>query len=110
MHRGVTQRQTCSPFLIELPAREVDWIDADDGNGGESRSQDDDEELSTLEAAGRWYEGMLVRHPTFGLGRLMWVQPAGRNTRAGVRFTTGEQKTLILEYAKLVAVDVHEVD
>ncbi|HEY3245703.1 MAG TPA: UvrD-helicase domain-containing protein [Phycisphaerae bacterium] len=110
MHRGITQRQTRSPFLIELPAREIQWLDADLDQDEPSPAHEETNGRTAPALAAGWCKGMLVRHPTFGLGRLLWVQPAGHNTRAGVRFTTGEQKTLILEFAKLVPVDAHEVD
>jgi hypothetical protein len=51
---------------------------------------------------------MYLRHPQFGLGRLLWKQSSGEFTRAGVRFTSYGEKTLILEYAKMEPLDVDE--
>ena len=41
-------------------------------------------------------------------GKLLWKQSSGEFTRAGVRFTSYGEKTLILEYAKMKPLDVDE--
>ena len=55
-----------------------------------------------------WKNGMYLRHPKFGLGRLLWKERSGELTRAGVRFTSYGEKTLFLEYAKMTPLDVDE--
>ncbi len=112
MQRGITQRQTRSPFLAELPSRDIEWLDADDEYAAPHDDHDSQRrpEATRTQRPPRWCEGMLVRHPTFGLGRLVWVQPAGKHTRAGVHFTSGQHKTLILEFANLEPIDPREID
>jgi hypothetical protein len=46
----------------------------------------------------------MVRHPTFGIGRIADVSEAGQHTRAVVEFNTVGRKTLILQYARLEPV------
>ncbi|MHC5115044.1 MAG: ATP-dependent helicase [Planctomycetota bacterium] len=98
-HRGLRERTIESRFLAELPAdatrREEAAMDefSDPGYGsGQGPGAD-------LPA------GTLVRHPTFGLGRVETVmaRPAGASAR--ITFETVGPKTLILEYARLERVD-----
>ena len=49
--------------------------------------------------------GTLVRHPQFGLGRILDVRNGGPQARARVQFNTAGTKTLILKYAHLETVD-----
>ena len=46
----------------------------------------------------------MVRHPTFGIGRITELTDMGHQTRAVVEFNAAGRKTLILEYARLEAV------
>ncbi len=98
--RGVTERMTKSRFLTELPQDEIAF---------ESRrgSEDDFDEWSQIEQSefSRLRKGQLIRHPMFGFGRLMWIDPHGQQTRAGVRFNTGVEKTFVLEYAKIEVIN-----
>ena len=48
--------------------------------------------------------GQVVRHPTFGIGRIADVSDMGSQTRAVVEFNTAGRKTLILQYARLEPV------
>ena len=45
--------------------------------------------------------GQLVRHPSFGMGRVTDVQEGGQHTRVVVEFSRFGKKTLIWEYANL---------
>jgi DNA helicase II / ATP-dependent DNA helicase PcrA len=45
--------------------------------------------------------GLRVRHPQFGLGTVLTVEPLDDDTKLVVRFTTVGQKTLRAKYAKL---------
>jgi len=98
--RGVTERMSPSRFIDELPQDELDV---------ESRqeSQADFDEWSQADATefSRLRKGQLVRHPMFGFGRLTWIDRLGRHTRAGVRFQSGTEKTLVLEYAKIEVIN-----
>jgi len=44
------------------------------------------------------------RHPTFGIGRIAELSDIGRDTRAIIEFDRAGRKTLVLQYAHLVAV------
>jgi DNA helicase-2/ATP-dependent DNA helicase PcrA len=52
-----------------------------------------------------WQPGEYVRHAAFGLGQIVWITPAPRQTRALIRFPTVGEKVLILEFAKLERLD-----
>jgi DNA helicase-2/ATP-dependent DNA helicase PcrA len=45
--------------------------------------------------------GIRVRHPRFGLGTVLSVEPLDGDVKLVVRFTSGGQKTLMARYAKL---------
>ncbi len=98
--RGVTERMTESRFLEELPRGELD-------TSVREESDEDFDEWSQAEPGEltRLRKGQLVRHPMFGFGRVTWVDALGPRTRAGVRFNTGVEKTLVLEYAKLEVIN-----
>lgn len=99
-----------SRFLSELPPEAVEELDPssdpdayeDDlfvGGGSSQRS------LAAREA-GLYPPGTLVKHPQFGLGRVVKISPMGAHTRAKIDFTTSGSKTLVLQYARLEVVDV----
>ncbi|QOV91986.1 ATP-dependent helicase [Humisphaera borealis] len=104
--RGLRERTIPSPFLRELPEdylkvtdrAGLDDIDARGGYGG-SASRDDHN-------AGKlgFKRGQMVRHPTFGLGRIDEMTDTGSGTRAVIQFNAAGRKTLILEYARLEKV------
>ena len=48
--------------------------------------------------------GQMVRHKSFGLGKIAEVVDMGQHTRAVVEFQRAGRKTLILQYAQLEAV------
>ena len=50
-------------------------------------------------------EGQLVRHPSFGLGRIAEIGDDPAQTRAVIEFQSAGRKTLILQFAKLQRVD-----
>ena len=72
--------------------RSIEQVD-----GGEPDSQEDGDELRA---------GTLVRHPKFGLGRIMDIRAGGAQTRARIEFNTSGTKTLVLQYAPLEKVSV----
>jgi DNA helicase-2/ATP-dependent DNA helicase PcrA len=103
--RGLRERTVTSPFFGEMPRELLEITDrtqlpgADDiaAAGQSLRTQ-------TQTAASRFRPGMLVRHPTFGLGRIADLSDMGSSTRVNVQFNTAGRKTLILEYARLEPV------
>jgi DNA helicase-2/ATP-dependent DNA helicase PcrA len=106
--RGAGRRSSRSIFLHELPGDEVQWMTVGDQD---RRSYDHDQPM-TASAVDylEWRRGQLVRHPRYGLGRVMWIRPGSRLTRAGVTFTAYGDKTIILEHSDLELVDVNEPD
>jgi DNA helicase-2/ATP-dependent DNA helicase PcrA len=94
---GRRERTVQSPFLSEMPG---DLIDVVDHTRLDFDSSDDDD----FESSSSFKRGQMVRHPTFGLGRIADISDMGRHTRAVVEFQRAGKKTLILEYAQLEAV------
>jgi len=106
--RGLRERTIQSPFLNEMSQQDIDVIDRaglNDLGGGDEDSliRREMAERSTGLAA-QFRKGTLVRHKTFGLGRISEVTPMGSQTRAVIEFNQAGRKTLILEYAKLEAI------
>jgi DNA helicase-2/ATP-dependent DNA helicase PcrA len=104
--RGRTERTSRSVFLTEVPKENIIRLNV--GDDGRPRTDEglnvEDEPACSSEFA-EWREGQLLRHPTYGVGRLLWVQPRGGRTHAGVHFAAYGPKTFVLEMAKLEAVD-----
>ncbi|MBC7783333.1 MAG: ATP-binding domain-containing protein, partial [Burkholderiales bacterium] len=91
---GRRERTVPSPFLREMPAELIEITD--------KTGLDFDRDTSEGAADSQNFRsGQMVRHPTFGLGRIAEIQEMGRHTRAIVEFTRAGRKTLILEYAQL---------
>ena len=108
--RGLRERTITSPFLNELPEEHLATTDRT-GVGESSfdsdryrRSFDSARESSIARSLAGFKTGQLVRHPTFGVGRIAELSESGSRTRAVVVFNTAGRKTLILEQAKLEAV------
>ena len=91
---GRRERTVPSPFLKEMPAEHIEVIDrmANDFTAAGS--------IATLSKIGV-RAGQLVRHASFGLGRVAEVQEGGQNTRVVVEFSRYGKKIMIWEYAKL---------
>ncbi|MEO0515477.1 MAG: UvrD-helicase domain-containing protein [Planctomycetota bacterium] len=107
---GQTMPTIRSRFISELPADVIEEVDPSNdpdayedelfaSGGGTQRSL-------AAKQAGQYPPGTLVKHPQFGLGRVVKVSPMGAHTRAKIDFTTSGSKTLILQYARLEVVHV----
>lgn len=133
--RGMRERTMESQFLRELPEEGIIRSDQSDAGGyggfedddpfadrasryGGGAERDSASRRGTSggasglagshESSGLWMEfpvGALVRHPSFGLGRIEQITRQRQGTRARINFSGGGSKTLILEYAKLQRVE-----
>ncbi len=125
---GMIQPTIPSRFLQELPgehmkainvARQWDegglgslgidrrsriFIRPDPLTGDEQASPEVSPDPSTNPGEGGLVIGCMVRHPHFGLGRVLNVTGTGSQRRAQVKFNTVGLKTLILEHAHLQTV------
>ncbi|MCC7407562.1 MAG: UvrD-helicase domain-containing protein [Phycisphaeraceae bacterium] len=106
---GQTQPTIPSRFLRELPEEATQWEDRseeEDWLSPTSREGRIEARRSNGAArpSGEYGPGMLVRHPTFGVGRVLTVSAVGSHTRAQVQFHGSGVKTLVLEYARLEKV------
>jgi DNA helicase-2/ATP-dependent DNA helicase PcrA len=103
--RGLRERTVTSPFFGEMPQK---LLDVTDRTGLPTDGETDLERRAMREEAekkaGKFRKGMVVRHPTFGIGRIEDLSDIGANTRAVVAFNAAGRKTLILEYARLEPV------
>ena len=118
--RGVRYRQAPSRFLTELSGQHVTQIDLSELPGQDELDRtrhtseadpwptDDDfydpetdPDATADESVGGMGAGNRVRHPGFGVGRVVSVSRSGPHTRVVVDFDQFGRKTLILQYAKL---------
>ena len=103
--RGLRERTVASRFLAELPEEELEVIET--GVTGQGRSREAQRAKLEMEAsrlAGAFRKGQLVRHPQFGIGKIVEISSMGQNTRAVIEFNRAGRKTLILQYARLEPV------
>jgi DNA helicase-2/ATP-dependent DNA helicase PcrA len=56
------------------------------------------------EADSRWTVGMRVKHPMFGVGRIIALSGVGSSAKAMVEFSNGQRKQLMLAFARLEAL------
>ncbi|MDP9172332.1 MAG: UvrD-helicase domain-containing protein [Planctomycetota bacterium] len=102
--RGLRERTAASQFLSQMP---LELLDINDRAGNQTTWQ----HPSDTRRANTWEEpdmanikfklGQRVRHPAFGVGKIVEVSNTGANTRAIVEFQSAGRKTLILEHARL---------
>lgn len=106
--RGFSERKIASRFLWELSREHTVVSDRagmweDEDRFAEAKPEVRPRNGSRSEGAGEFPPGCLVRHPQFGVGRVVAVS-GGANARAKVEFRDAGTKTLVLEYARLVRV------
>jgi DNA helicase-2/ATP-dependent DNA helicase PcrA len=103
--RGLRERTVTSPFLTEMPQDAIEVIDRTGLNFPDNRREYRARlETESERLAGSFRKGQLVRHPTFGMGRIADISDMGQQTRAVVDFNQAGRKTLILQYARLEPV------
>jgi DNA helicase II / ATP-dependent DNA helicase PcrA len=106
---GQTMPTIPSRFLRELPPEHIHKVNAasqDSWMAGEDRFQGiSDARDSARESMGEFPPGTWVKHPSFGVGRVMSITTAGAQTRAQVSFQLHGVRTLILQYARLEKIN-----
>lgn len=94
--RGQTLRTIPSRFLYEL-GREIKE------NSDEDEYYDDDNYC--FESETHFEPNQLVRHQTFGLGRIKKYIDMGQNSVVVVKFNSGQTKSLMVQYANLSKIE-----
>ncbi|USN98481.1 MAG: UvrD-helicase domain-containing protein [Phycisphaeraceae bacterium] len=120
--RGISERTIPSRFLEEIGSEHVTRSDQSDAWDAEPThdaspmaSGSMEAKLSAIRAVRRassgppasalFPPGSRVSHPQFGEGRVIEVNGAGSNARIQVNFKGLGKKTLVLEYARLKALE-----
>jgi len=93
--RGQMLRTIPSQFIFEL-GREISE------QAHEDESYDDDEHIS--QATPQFMISQLVRHKSFGLGRVKEFIEMGENSIVVVQFNSGQTKSLMVKYADLLKI------
>lgn len=93
-----------SRFISELPGDVLEYIH--DSHDADAADEAFDNRRESDRYASRFPRGALVRHPKFGVGRVLDVSPMGGHTRASVQFNTAGRKTLVLQYANLERLEI----
>jgi transcription elongation factor GreA-like protein len=93
-----------SPFCLEMPAEAIQTIDRTDLPSSSSYQTTPLDADSTSDRMSRFRPGQLVRHATFGLGRIADINHTGARTVALVDFNSTGRKKLVLEVAPLEPV------
>jgi DNA helicase-2/ATP-dependent DNA helicase PcrA len=107
--RGVTQRNSRSRFLAELPREGIRCLSIGEEGSAESE-HDHNMEEAPPRSSRNWQRGQYVRHAQYGIGRILWIEPRNHRTHAGVAFAAYGQKTFILEVAPIEIVEPDELD
>lgn len=110
--RGLRERTATSQFLAEMPLEFMNVIDRA-GMGSNWYAQKAAGAKSAHAASG-WQEpaidesefgvGRKVRHPAYGVGKIVDVSNSGASTRVIVEFPNSGRKNFILEQARLTLV------
>jgi DNA helicase-2/ATP-dependent DNA helicase PcrA len=103
---GAFERRIRSPFLEALPEEGVQHVDAGAESSDSRRKRGPALPADIVE----WERGTLVRHPEYGLGRILQIYRNGLQVNVKVQFESGEVQPFILPFADLVRVPFDEVD
>jgi DNA helicase-2/ATP-dependent DNA helicase PcrA len=88
--RGLSGPTVISQFLAQMPKEMLRIV---------NHAEDSYDQSEPIHAD--FHVGQAVKHPTFGIGKIVDMSKAGTNTRAIVDFRASGRKTLLLEYARL---------
>ena len=98
--RGQLMRTIPSQFLSELGS-----VFSDIRQPQPEQREEFNQSQESIAAAPEFVPGQLVRHNSFGLGRVKNFVDMGANSIVLVQFNTGQTKSLMLKYANLSKVD-----
>jgi DNA helicase-2/ATP-dependent DNA helicase PcrA len=105
--RGQTLRTIPSQFLYELGSglmrAPADWDSRPEPEHSRSRLEFTPSS-SNGKSTAQFAPGQLVRHKTFGLGRVKKFVDMGANSVVVISFNSGQTKSLLLQYADLSKV------
>ena len=104
--RGMSQRTDASRFVTEIPPENAETVRL----GLTGQADPDDVGPTPGGRFADWRRGQLVRHPSYGMGRVTRVDRHADQTRARIRFTAYGEKTIILEYSKVERVELEDYD
>jgi DNA helicase-2/ATP-dependent DNA helicase PcrA len=115
MVNGFTERQRRSDFLREIPADCIARTDGedDDRDFGHEHVDSDESDFELefqIDDTPALAAGCRVRHPEYGEGTVLVVQGRGVLARATVRFDSGADRVLLLEYAGLRRLGGRQVE
>ena len=106
------ERTIGSRFLEELPENHVKTTDHTQSSDRASNSLSDygegysyESEPDDSDDLGGLTEGMMVRHPRFGVGKVDAILSKGPQPRVRIAFTQAGLKTIVLGYAPLVPLE-----
>jgi len=95
---GAPEPTLPSRFLDEMPCDDVERIER-------GTSPPTFEEVPELDDGPDLRAGDVVQHQYFGIGTILDVTGEGSQSRAVVRFENGDERKLLLQYAKLSKLD-----
>ncbi len=105
MVRGITERTIASRFIKELPkdelAHDVYEVEQDRSRSHLGRFNYDDSPVSAFE----YYPGQRVRHPEYGDGEVLKLEPRGRTTYIRIHFTDHGERAFALDHVPLYVMD-----
>ena len=103
---GAMIRTIPSQFLYEMniAAAQADTAESDDELADDLRYEDDySQEIET--SGPGFMKNQLVAHKKFGMGKVAEYHDLGSNSTVVVRFNSGQTKTLMVKYAKLIKLN-----
>ncbi len=100
--RGLSQRTLASRFLRELPTDELNVT-------GDERPRDDGYDVENEYSYDEfdpeeWYIGRRVRHPFYGEGAILRLEPRGRTAWVRIDFDQVGEKSFLIDHAPLTFV------
>lgn len=105
MVRGITERTIPSRFLGELPEDELETTDferqQDRSRAHLGRYNEYDDGDGDGIDIGRFIPGSIVRHPDYGEGRVVRLEPRGRSVYVRIRFDGFGERSFALDHATL---------